>query len=62
LKLPVLGIGGKVEDDPDLKRLFDDLEASAPPAMSLESAMAEARPMLVAATTRLLRRHLGGRA
>lgn len=61
LKLPVLGVGGQLEDAPDLRRLFDDLEACAPPGMPLDEAMAEARPLLVAATTRLIRRQLDRR-
>ncbi|HSO93276.1 MAG TPA: glycerate kinase, partial [Candidatus Dormibacteraeota bacterium] len=61
LGVPVLGIGGQVEDDPDLWRLFDDLEACAPTGMPVERAMAEAGPMLVAATSRLLRRQLSRR-
>lgn len=58
LKIPVLGIGGQLEDDRELRRLFDDLEASAPPGMPLEAALTQARPLLVAATARILRRFL----
>ena len=58
LKVPVLGIGGRVADEAEVRRLFDDLEASAPPGMPLKEAISQARPLLVAATIRLLRRHL----
>jgi glycerate kinase len=60
LKIPVLGIGGQLENEGELRRLFDDLEACAPPGMPLEAALAQARPLLVAATARVLRRFLSG--
>ena len=60
LKIPVLGIGGQLEDERELRQLFDDLEPSAPPGMPLEEALAQARPLLVAATARILRRFLSG--
>jgi hypothetical protein len=36
-----------------------DLEAAAPPDLALDEAMANAGPLVSAATARLLRRHLG---
>ncbi len=60
LNIPVLAIGGQVEVGRELRLLFDDLEVSAPPGIPLEAALVQARPLLVAATARLLRRHLSG--
>jgi len=62
LGIPVLGIGGQIEDEGELRPFFDDLEPSAPPGMPLEAALARARPLLLAATARILRRFLSGGA
>jgi glycerate kinase len=56
LGLRVVGIGGQVADAGELAALFDGVEASAPIGMPLQQALAQARPLLVAATARAIRR------
>jgi glycerate kinase len=60
---PCLAVGGSVEA-PDVVRTIPglvDLEAAAPPHLSLAEAMASAGPLVSAATERLLRRFLAAR-
>jgi glycerate 2-kinase len=57
----VVGIGGSVADEIELSLLFDGLEATVVEPCSLEQAIAQARPLLVRATTRLIRLLLTGR-
>ncbi|MDQ6882741.1 MAG: glycerate kinase [Candidatus Dormibacteraeota bacterium] len=52
----VIAIGGQVADEAELRPLFDVVEAATPAGMSLEQALAEARPLLVAATARAISR------
>jgi glycerate kinase len=59
---PALAVGGQVEEDPELSQLFDWLEAATPPGMPLEEALARARGLLVAATSRGARRFLESRS
>jgi glycerate kinase len=54
--LRVIAIGGQVVDEAELRPLFDAVEASTPSGMPLEQALAEARPLLAAATARAIRR------
>lgn len=54
--LRVIAIGGQVADEAELRPLFDVVEAATPDGMSLEQALAEARPLLVAATMRAISR------
>ncbi|MEO6795838.1 MAG: glycerate kinase, partial [Candidatus Dormibacter sp.] len=56
LGIRVVGIGGQLAEAAELEALFDGIEASTPPGMTLEEALAQARPLLVAATTRVVRR------
>src|SRR5256714_971088 len=59
--IPVVGIGGSVADEIELSLLFDGLEATVVEPCSLDQAIAQARPLLVRATTRLIRLLLTGR-
>jgi glycerate kinase len=59
--MPVVAIGGSVADEAELWLLFDGLEATVAEPCSLEEAIGRARPLLVAASTRLLRLLLAGR-
>jgi glycerate kinase len=59
--IPVVAIGGSVADEAELWLLFDGLEATVAEPCSLEEAIGRARPLLVAASTRLLRLLLAGR-
>ena len=54
--LRVIGIGGQLADELELKALFDDVEAATPDGMDLQHALRQARPLLVEATARVLRR------
>lgn len=56
LGVRVVGIGGQLAEAAELAALFDGIEASTPPGMTLEEALAQARPLLVAAATRVVRR------
>jgi len=56
LGLPVIGIGGQLADASELKELFDDVEAATLDGMDLQNALRQARPLLVEATARALRR------
>jgi glycerate kinase len=62
--IPVVAIGGSVADETELRLLFDGLEATVVEPSSLDDAIAQARPLLVRAATRLMwlvltGRHLG---
>jgi glycerate kinase len=62
--IPVVAIGGSVADETELRLLFDGLEATVVEPSSLDGAIAQARPLLVRAATRLMwlvltGRHLG---
>jgi glycerate kinase len=59
--IPVVAIGGSVADEAELWLLFDGLEATVAEPCSLDEAIGRARPLLVAASTRLLRLLLAGR-
>ena len=59
--IPVVAIGGSIADEPELRPLFDGLEAILVEPCSLDEAIARARPLLVAASTRLMRLLLAGR-
>jgi glycerate 2-kinase len=59
--IPVVAIGGSVADESELRLLFDGLEATVVEPGSLDDAIAQARPLLVRAATRLMRLVLTGR-
>jgi glycerate kinase len=52
--IPVVAIGGSLADESELRLLFDGLEATLVEPGSLEEAIARARPLLVAAATRVM--------
>ncbi len=58
--IPVVAIGGSIADETELRLLFDGLEATVAEPCSLDQAIARARPLLVAASTRLMRLLLTG--
>ncbi|TMG36253.1 MAG: glycerate kinase [Chloroflexi bacterium] len=53
--IPVIGIGGAIDDEDELRPIFDGLECTITGPMTLDQALAEARPLLVRATERALR-------
>ena len=59
--IPVVAIGGSVADETELRLLFDGLEATVVEPGSLDDAIAQARPLLVRAATRLMWLVLTGR-
>ena len=59
--IPVVAIGGSVADETELRLLFDGLEATVVEPGTLEEAIAQARPLLVRAATRLMWLVLTGR-
>ena len=59
--IPVAAIGGSVADETELRLLFDGLEATVVEPGTLEEAIAQARPVLVRAATRLMWLVLTGR-
>jgi glycerate kinase len=59
--IPVAAIGGSIADETELRLLFDALEATVVEPGSLEDAIAQARPLLVRAATRLMWLVLTGR-
>jgi glycerate kinase len=59
--IPVVAIGGSVADETELRLLFDGLEATVIEPGSLDDAIAQARPLLVRAATRLMWLVLTGR-
>jgi glycerate kinase len=52
--IKVIAIGGSVADETELRLLFDGLEATVVEPGTLEEAIAQARPLLVRAATRLM--------
>ncbi|MDQ6714076.1 MAG: glycerate kinase [Candidatus Dormibacteraeota bacterium] len=58
--IPVVAIGGSIADETELRLLFDGLEATVAEPCSIDQAIARARPLLVAASTRLMRLLLTG--
>ncbi len=59
--IPVVAIGGSVADETELRLLFDGLEATVVGPGSLDEVIAQARPLLVRAATRLMWLVLTGR-
>ena len=59
--IPVVAIGGSVADETELRLLFDGLEATVVEPTTLDEAIAQARPLLVRAATRLMGLVLTGR-
>ncbi len=59
--IPVIAIGGSIANESELRLLFDGLEATVVEPCSLDEAIAQARPLLVAASTRVMRLLLAGR-
>jgi len=59
--IPVVAIAGSVADETELHQLFDGLEATVAEHCSLDEAIAQARPLLVRAATRLMWLVLTGR-
>ena len=53
--IPVIGIGGSLADETELRLLFDGVMATVVEPCDLEQAMAQARPLLVRAATRAMR-------
>jgi len=59
--IPVVALGGSIADEAELRLLFDGLESTVAEPCTLDEALARARPLLVAASTRLMRLLLTGR-
>ncbi len=59
--IPVVAIGGSIAEETELLLLFDGLEATVVEPCALEEAIAQARPLLVRAATRLMSLVLSGR-
>jgi len=59
--IPVVGIGGSVADETELRLLFDGLEATVVGPCTLDEAIAQARPLLARASSRVMRLLLAGR-
>jgi glycerate kinase len=59
--IPVLALGGSIADEAELRLLFDGLEATVLEPCTLDDAIAQARPLLVRAATRMMRLLLTGR-
>jgi glycerate kinase len=57
----VVALAGSVADEAELRVLFDGLETTLVEPCSLDEAIAQARPLLVRAATRLMRLLLAGR-
>src|SRR5438132_1212947 len=53
--IPVIRIGGAIDDEDELRPIFDGLECTITGPITLDQALAEARPLLVRATERALR-------
>jgi glycerate kinase len=58
--IAVVAIGGSVADERELRLLFDGLESTVVEPGSLEDAIAQARPLLTQAATRLMRLLMAG--
>ena len=59
--IPVIAIGGGLDDEDELRKIFDALECTTSRPMTLEDALRDARPLLVRATERALRLVATGR-
>ncbi|HVS07387.1 MAG TPA: glycerate kinase [Candidatus Dormibacteraeota bacterium] len=59
--IPVLALGGSIADEAELRLLFDGLEATIVEPGTTDEAIAQARPLLVRASTRMMRLLLTGR-
>jgi glycerate 2-kinase len=59
--IPVIGIGGSLADESELRLLFDGVEATVVEPMSLDEALAQAHPLLVRAATRAINLALTGK-
>ena len=59
--IPVVAIAGSIADETELRLLFDGLKATVVEPGSLDQAIAQARPLLVRAATRLMWLVLTGR-
>jgi glycerate 2-kinase len=59
--IPVLALGGSIADEAELRLLFDGLEATVVEPGTIDEAIAQARPLLVRASTRMMRLLLTGR-
>src|SRR2546428_3946804 len=59
--IPVVGLGGSVADEAELSLLFDGVEASVVEPGSLDDAIAQARPLLARAASRVMRLLQAGR-
>jgi len=57
----VVGLGGSVADEAELSLLFDGVEATVVEPGSLDDAIAQARPLLVRAASRVVRLLQAGR-
>lgn len=53
--IPVVALGGSIADEAELQLLFDGLEATVVEPCTLDEAIAQARPLLVRASTRVMR-------
>lgn len=59
--IPVVAIGGSIADEEELRLLFDGIKTTVVEPTSLDHAIAQARPLLVRAATRLMGLVLTGR-
>ena len=59
--IPVVAIGGSIADEAELRLLFDGIKTTVVEPSSLDHAIAQARPLLVRAATRLMWLVLTGR-
>jgi len=59
--IPVLALGGSIADEAELRLLFDGLEATVVEPSTIDEAIAQARPLLVRASTRMMQLLLTGR-
>jgi glycerate kinase len=59
--IPVVGIGGSVADDAELRHIFDGIEAAIAEPCSLEQALAQARESLIRAASRAIGLLITGR-
>ena len=59
--IPVVAIGGSIADEAELRLLFDGIKTTVVEPSTLDHAIAQARPLLVRAATRLMGLVLTGR-
>jgi glycerate kinase len=59
--IPVVALGGSIADEAELRLLLDGLEATIVEPCTIDEAIAQARPLLVRASTRMMRLLLTGR-